>query len=131
MLTTLNHIVAMLPTEEREIGRMRLAEALRAVVSQQLLPRKDDKGRVPALDLLVATPRARECLRDPAKLGALREVMASGGDTGMRTFEQHLVELVKAGTVAAETALAASLVPSPADDVAAPAGRSSKRGKGG
>jgi twitching motility protein PilT len=130
VLTTINHIVAMLPTEEREIGRMRLAEALRAVVSQQLLPRKDENGRVPALDLLVATARARECLRDPARLGGLRDVMASGGDTGMRTFEQHLVELVKAGTVASETALAASLTPSPADDLTPPA-RGSKRGKGG
>jgi twitching motility protein PilT len=100
-------------------------------VSQQLLPRKDEKGRVPALDILVATARARECLRDPAKLPGLRDVMASGSDVGMRTFEQHLVELVKAGTVAAETALAASLVPSPADDAVAPTARPSKRGKGG
>ena len=46
VVTTVERVIATLPAEEREIGRMRFAEAVRAIVSQQLLPQKDDKGRV-------------------------------------------------------------------------------------
>src|SRR5262249_55495247 len=48
-LTTIERVLATLPAEEREIGRMRFAEAVRAIVSQQLLPLKSDKGRLPAV----------------------------------------------------------------------------------
>ena len=57
---------------------MRFAEALRAVVSQQLLPEKDEKGRVPAVEILLATPAVREVLRDGARVGEVRKLMADG-----------------------------------------------------
>ena len=64
VLTTIDRILTTLPREEREIGRMRLSEALRAIVSQQLLPQKDEKARVPAVEILIATAAVRECLKD-------------------------------------------------------------------
>jgi twitching motility protein PilT len=107
---TVERIIATLPHEEREVGRMRFAEALRAVVAQRLLPRTDDEGRVAAIEILVATPEVRASLKDPARLGALRELMAAGAEQGMRTFEQSVAELRREDRISAETAEAASML---------------------
>jgi twitching motility protein PilT len=108
VVTTIERILTTLPREEREIGRMRLSEALRAIVSQQLLPEKDEKGRVPAIELLIATPAVRECLKDASRMGELCKLMADGRkQLGTQTFEQHLADLTDAGTITADTAKAA------------------------
>lgn len=121
--TTIERILATLPTEEREIGRMRFAEAVRAVVAQQLLPRKDDKGRMPAMEILIGTPAIRAALKSPARLSELKKLMSDARGDGMQIFEQHLAELVAGGRIASESAKAA-LVPTPA-----PSSQSAKRGK--
>ena len=64
VVTTIERLIATLPAEEREIGRLRFSEAVHAIVSQQLLPQKDDKGRVAAVEVMIATPAVRECLKD-------------------------------------------------------------------
>jgi twitching motility protein PilT len=108
VITTIERILTTLPREEREIGRMRLSEALRAIVCQQLLPEKDEKGRVPVIELLIATPVVRECLKDASRMGELRKHMADGRQQlGTQTFEQHIADLTEAGTISAETAKAA------------------------
>jgi twitching motility protein PilT len=127
--TTLHHLVATLPREEREIGRMRLAEALGAIVSQQLLPRADGEGRVVAAEVLLATPEVRGVLRDGARLGELRDVLAGGRERlGTQTFEQHLTVLVESGVVAADTARAAAVSAPPLPNPATRAARRSARG---
>jgi len=127
--TTLHHLVTTLPREEREIGRMRLAGALGAIVSQQLLPRVDGEGRVIAAEVLLATPEARGVLRDAARLGELRDVLAGGRERlGTQTFEQHLAELVERGLVAADTARAATVSAPPPPNPAPRAARRSARG---
>ena len=100
--TTISHILAMIPTAEREIGRMRLAESLRGIVAQQLLPRADGEGRVAAMEILSATPAVREILRDPARAAELQKLMKADGE--MQTLKQHLDALVKSGAVARDTA---------------------------
>jgi twitching motility protein PilT len=114
VVTTIDRILTTLPREEREIGRMRLSEALRAIVSQQLLPQLDDKGRVPAVEILIATAPIRECLKDPSRLGELRKLMTEGRTSiGTQTFAQHSADLVEAGLITPETAkVAVSLSPS-------------------
>ncbi|HUR93653.1 MAG TPA: PilT/PilU family type 4a pilus ATPase [Gemmatimonadales bacterium] len=116
VVTTVERIVATLPREEREIGRMRLSEALHAVVSQQLLPQKDEKGQVPVVEVLLATPAVRECLKDAARTGEIRRHMAdSRKSLGTQTFEQHADDLVEAGLITRETArVALSLIAPPA-----------------
>src|SRR5207237_2744664 len=59
-VTTVSRIVAMFPPEEQEIARVRLSEALHAVVSQRLLPRADGHGRAAALEVLPAPAPARD-----------------------------------------------------------------------
>jgi twitching motility protein PilT len=92
---------------------------VRAIVAQQLIPRKDGEGRVAAIEILTGTPEARTALRDPARLGELAGVMSRA--EGMQTFAEHLAELVSSGVVAPETAQAAGY------DVPAPKG---KKGRG-
>jgi twitching motility protein PilT len=107
VMTTIGQVLGMLPLEEREIGRVRFSEALLAIVSQQLLPRADGEGRVPTLEILIANPAIRECLKDPARVVELRALMADGhAKSGMQTFQQHMEELVAAGSISAETAKA-------------------------
>jgi twitching motility protein PilT len=107
--TTVQRLVAMLPPEERELGRLRLAEALRAIVAQQLLPTRDGDGKAVAVELLEATPLVRAVLRDASRLGELKNLMGAGVDFGMQTFEQHVSQLVDAGRIDVETARAATM----------------------
>jgi twitching motility protein PilT len=106
--STLHRLFNGFPVEEREIGRVRVSEALRAIVAQRLIPKKDGEGRVAEVEVLVATPRVREILRDPTRAEDLKVEMIRGKDEfGSQTFGQHLDELVARGAVAAETARAA------------------------
>jgi twitching motility protein PilT len=108
VIATVERVIGTLPPAEREVGRMRFAESVRAVISQQLLPRKDDDGRVAAVEVLIATPGVRECLKDAERMSQLKEIMAEGrGDLGSQTFDQHLEELIEAGQITAETKRAA------------------------
>jgi twitching motility protein PilT len=111
VVTTIERVIATLPGEEREIGRMRFSEALRAIVSQQLLPLKDGKGRVAAVEVLVATPAVRECLKNASRTGEVRRIIAEGkNQVGTQTYDQHVAELVEAGLITADTAKAAVAV---------------------
>jgi twitching motility protein PilT len=122
---TIDRILTTLPREEREIGRMRLSEALRAIISQQLLPQKDDKGRVAAVEVLIATAGVREALKDPARTADLRRHMSEGRkQLGSQTFDQHLAELVENGLITAETAKAALSMTGP---TAAPSKKGTKQ----
>ncbi len=103
----LARLLAMFSREERQIGRMRLADNIRAVISQQLLARKDGKGRVAAMEVVIATPEVRAAVRDSQGLGDLPEIIEQGSDEGMWTQEQHLMRLVDDGSITLETARAA------------------------
>jgi twitching motility protein PilT len=104
VVTTVERVIGTLPAGEREIGRMRFAEAIRAIISQQLLPKKSDDGRVPAVEILIATPAARECLKDPERMSQLKQQMTEGRkDLGSQTYEQHLAELVETDQITTET----------------------------
>jgi twitching motility protein PilT len=108
VVATVERVIGTLPADEREVGRMRFAEAVRAIISQQLLPKKDDDGRVAAVEVLIATPAIRECLKDPEKIAQVKRFMAEGRkDLGTQTFDQHLEELIEAGQITADTQRAA------------------------
>ena len=93
VLGTIHRLWSMFPPAERDIGRARLAEALRAVISQRLLPAKgEDKTRVAALEILVANDATRECLHNAERLEDLKAIMAEG-EGGMQTFSQHLASI--------------------------------------
>jgi twitching motility protein PilT len=111
-VSTVSRMVSMFPPEEQGIARLRLAEALQAVISQRLLPRADGQGRVAAIEVLIGTGTARDMIRDPARTPELSDYMRESRDQyGMQTFDQHLMDLVGDGLVSYETALAAASNP--------------------
>jgi len=111
--STVMRIIAMFPPEEQEIVRVRLAESLHAVISQRLLPRADGKGRVAALEVMLVTETVRELMLDPDRIASIRDFIAEGREQyGMQTFDQHLEDLVRDGTITYEVALAAASRPS-------------------
>ena len=107
--TTVQRLMTMLPPEEREVGRLRLAEALRAIVAQQLLPTRESEGKVAAVELLEVNGSVRAVLRDERRLGELKNLMGAGVDMGMQTFEQHVSQLLDGGHINVETARAATM----------------------
>lgn len=108
--STIMRIVAMFPPEEQTVVRLRLAETLHAVVSQRLLPRASGQGRVVACEVMIVTSTIRDLIAD-GNIAEIRDYMADGGEYGMRTFDQHLTELVTAGEVTFEVAKAAATNP--------------------
>src|SRR4029079_4296370 len=82
----------------------RFAESVRAIISQKLLPLKDDGSRVPAVEILIATPAIRECLKDSGQMSQLKRIISAGrGDVGSQTYEQHLEDLVETGHISEGT----------------------------
>ena len=91
-------IIDVFPGSERDLARTLLADVLRAVVAQVLLPRKDGQGRVAAHEVLVGTPSVRNLIREQ-KSAQLISAMQTGQQQGMQTMAQSLERLVKDGTV--------------------------------
>jgi twitching motility protein PilT len=114
VVATIERVIAALPAHEREVGRMRFAEALRAIVSQQLLPEKEEKARVPAVEVMVMTPAIRDIIRDAGRTAdILRHMTDDRKKTGSQTYRQHLEELVQGGLISSDTAKAAHAVAKP------------------
>lgn len=100
---SLDRIVAEYPPEEQERVRNRLADVLRCVVSQKLLPRVGG-GRVLAKEVLWVTPSVRAAIKNE-NTGEIYQMIWEGGNLGMVTLEQDLVRLVRERRIAPETAL--------------------------
>jgi len=114
VVATIERVIASLPTHEREVGRMRFGEALRAVVSQQLLPEKNGKARVPAVEVMVSTPAIRDIIRDGGRTADVLNHMADGRkQVGSQTYRQHLEELVQGGLISPDSAKAAHALTKP------------------
>jgi twitching motility protein PilT len=127
VVATIERVIASLAAHEREVGRMRFAEALRAVVSQQLLPEKKERARVPAVEIMVMTPEIRDIIREGGRTADVLKYMDDGRkQVGSQTYRQHLEDLVQAGLVSPESAKAAHAVTKPST----PAKRGGKHAAG-
>jgi twitching motility protein PilT len=103
---TINRFIGMFPLENREQIRLMLANSLIGIVSQRLLPRKDRKGVVPAVEILINNPLIKEALLDPQKFQNINEYLEKGHEIyGTQTFDQHLLELYRKGLIDARTVL--------------------------
>ncbi len=102
---TINRIIGFFTKEEERQIRQRLAMALKWVIGQKLIPRKD-KGRVAIFDILYNTLRTREIILEGEQENkTFYDVMTQGRPYGMQTFDQHLIELFKQGIIDEEVAL--------------------------
>lgn len=108
---TVNRIIEFFPSERQGQVRHALAGALRGVVAQRLLVRKDGKGRIPAVEVLVSNGRVYEAIVDPLETRTIPDIIAEGDFYGMQTFDQHLLELFESDAVSMEEAMHASTNP--------------------
>jgi twitching motility protein PilT len=100
---TINRVIGEFPPAQQPNVRAMLAESLRAVVSQRLLPRKDQNGVVPAVELLHNVPAVANLIRE-SRTHQIRSTMQTGTALGMQTLETSLSELVGRGLVDLEVA---------------------------
>jgi twitching motility protein PilT len=102
---TVGRIVSLTAQSDPSEVRERLADNLKGVLAQRLLPSASGDGRVLVCEALVVTGTARESIRKPEGSTPLKEVMERGVHPyGMQTFEMHLRQLVGAGKIAVEVA---------------------------
>jgi twitching motility protein PilT len=103
---TISRIVSVFPEHARDQARLILANVLKGVVSQRLVPRADGTGMVPSVEVMVSTGLIKECIRIPERQRELRDVIARGYTTyGMQTFDQSLMQLWKDELITFEEAL--------------------------
>jgi len=103
---TIQRIIAVFPPPEQKQIRLQMASTLKAVVSQRLVRKADGVGRVPAVEVLIATAFVRDCVINPDKTKMIRDAIATGtSQYGMQTFDQSLYDLYTQGLVTYEEAL--------------------------
>jgi twitching motility protein PilT len=103
---TVNRIISVFPPYQQKQVRLQLAAILKGVVSQRLVPRADSQGRVPAVEVMLATQTVKECIIDPDKTRRIHDVIAAGmSQYGMQTFDQSLAGLCKEKLISYEEAL--------------------------
>jgi len=101
---TINRITGMFEIAERQLVRSRLAEVMRYVVGQRLLPRVSG-GRVPAMEIMMSTLRVHELIQNGEEEDkTFYNVIAEGGSYGMQTFDQHILMLYKDNVISEATA---------------------------
>jgi twitching motility protein PilT len=105
---TVNRIIDFFPPHQQKQIRVSLAASLKGIMSQRLLPRKDGRGRVPAIEALVMNGRIHDMILDPDKTHEILDIVAESTFYGMQTFDQSLLGLYRAGLVALEDARAAA-----------------------
>lgn len=101
---TLDRILDVFPTDQQDQIRVMVSESLRGIISQQLLPRADGKGRVMAMEILINSPAVASLIRD-SKTFMLPGVIQTGRKLGMQLMDDSLMSLLQAGLITAETAL--------------------------
>jgi twitching motility protein PilT len=90
---TIDRIINSFPADKQSHIRTMISTSLRGVVSQQLLPKKQEAGRIAALEVLINTPAVANLIRR-GKLDQLETAMQSGGSAGMVTMDAALMNLV-------------------------------------
>lgn len=99
---TIDRIVDIFPPYQQAQIRIQLASSLQGVIAQQLLPRADGPGRVPAFEIMVSTPAVRNLIRE-GKTHQLPSILQTNVRAGMVTMEASLKALLANRTISDET----------------------------
>ncbi|MEM7048523.1 MAG: type IV pilus twitching motility protein PilT [Acidobacteriota bacterium] len=103
---TINRIISVFPPHHQKQIRIQLAQVLKSVISLRLVPRADGIGRVPAAEVMIATPYIRDCVENKDKNKFIREQISLGtSQYGMQTFDQSLYQLYRNGLITLDEAL--------------------------
>ena len=122
---TIDRIIDIFPSGQQAQVRTMLSESIEGVVAQSLLPAKDGKGRVAALEILVGVPALRNLIRED-KTAQILSVIQTGTQHGMQSLDQSLRELVMAGRLSRADAMKKSSSPRLFEGPGAPQGAESK-----
>ena len=102
---TVNRIIGNFPPHQEQQIRDQLAAVMQGVISQRLIPRIGGDGRVPAVEIMIATGLIRDCIREAKRTPDIPAAIAQGhSQYGMQTFDQCLLQLFRDGLVSHETA---------------------------
>ena len=110
-LKTIQRLIAMFPADEQPAARARLADSLRGVLCQRLLPRKDSRGRVLCTEVMINNYAVKDCIRDPVRTPGIPAIIERSSDQQMHTFDKCLASLVRESLVVPEVALAYATAP--------------------
>jgi len=102
-MKTVDRIVEVFPENQQAQVRSNLSDSIRAVVAQVLFKRVDRKGRIPALEILIATPAVRNLIREQ-KTHQLASSMQTGKKYGMQVLDDAIMDLYNRGCISAEDA---------------------------
>ncbi|MDP9184329.1 MAG: type IV pilus twitching motility protein PilT [Actinomycetota bacterium] len=100
---TIDRIIDVFPPHQQQQTRVQLSTTLQGVITQQLVPTIDGKGRVVAAEVMIATPGIRNLVRE-GKVHQIYSAMQAGGRYGMQTMDMSLASHVKAGRVTQQMA---------------------------
>lgn len=100
----LDRIINFFPEERRHQLLMDLSLNVKAFVSQRLIPRKEGKGRVAAMEIMINSPLISDLIFK-GEVHAIKEVIAKSRELGMQTFDQSLFDLYESGQISYEDAL--------------------------
>ena len=101
---TVDRVIDVFPADQQEQIRAQFAESIEAIISQVLLKRRDGRGLVPALEIMIGTPAVRNLIREN-KVAQLPSAIQTGQKFGMISLDQSLKELVSRGIVEKEQCL--------------------------
>jgi len=105
---TVDRIVDVFPPGQQEQIRIQLSNNLEAVLSQQLLPRAGTPGRVPAMEIMIASPAIRNLIRE-AKAHQITSIIQTSAHLGMQTMDQCLRDYYQRGLITYEDAMARAM----------------------
>jgi twitching motility protein PilT len=109
-IQTINRVVDLYPPHQQQQVRYQLADVLKGVICQRLLPKASGSGRIPATEVLVVTALVRKAIIEN-QLAEVQEAMRQGAYYGMESFHQSLLKLYKDGHVKLDDALEAASNP--------------------
>ena len=100
----LDRIINFFPEEKRDQLLMDLGLNLKAIVSQRLIPKRDGKGRVPAVEVMINSPLIADLIMK-GDIPGIKEIMKKSTEAGMQTFDQSLFSLYEADLISYDDAL--------------------------
>lgn len=105
---TIDRIIDVFPPHQQQQIRIQLAAVLQGIISQQLVPNIDGKGRIAALETMVVTPGIQNQIRE-GKTYQIESAIQTGSKYGMKTMDMSLAELSRNGSITPETAMTYSV----------------------
>lgn len=107
---TIDRVIDVFPPHQQQQVRVQLSSVIQAIISQQLLPKADGKGRVAAHEIMIATPAIRNLIRED-KIHQIDTSIQTGAKLKMQTMDSSLMDLYMRGLIRKDVALTQAIHP--------------------